>query len=401
MSPTGLMYCMPHIIRRRKFFQDNLSISVLMEPNLPNKQTWSCSPFLKLLQVYWLDWTCFGVLIVSGALIWLFQPTFERRISQDQMVHFSYPVLPNTVSAIYLPVLSLAFPILVILFFFFWEKNIEQLHHECLGLFFAVILTWLVTNVLKNAVGRPRPNFGLQCFPNGVFKYDLNGNVACSVPRSDISSSCQSFPSGHASYTFAGMSYLCFVLSRKTLLFSHPARPFKLVFVLLPLAIATFVAVSRVTDYKHHWEDVVAGSLLGVVFAVLSFMQFHPPPLFSSEVSNSSHELSKNFVSQRSLETGDSVQVSESLVETNLYGNHFARLKRNSSSQHEVKVEEIIPITDNHSPITDNGIPLLPLETHPDAGFDHPAYPTAKTMPPHRDIQDTARINFILKSASC
>jgi membrane-associated phospholipid phosphatase len=37
----------------------------------------------------------------------------------------------------------------------------------------------------------------------------------------------------------------------------------KLCIVLLPLLLAAMVAVSRVDDYWHHWQDVFAGGILG------------------------------------------------------------------------------------------------------------------------------------------
>jgi len=37
----------------------------------------------------------------------------------------------------------------------------------------------------------------------------------------------------------------------------------KLCIVLLPLLLAAMVAVSRVSDYWHHWQDVFAGGILG------------------------------------------------------------------------------------------------------------------------------------------
>lgn len=37
----------------------------------------------------------------------------------------------------------------------------------------------------------------------------------------------------------------------------------KLCLVLLPLLISSLVGVSRVDDYRHHWQDVFAGGLIG------------------------------------------------------------------------------------------------------------------------------------------
>jgi phosphatidate phosphatase len=41
---------------------------------------------------------------------------------------------------------------------------------------------------------------------------------------------------------------------------------------LLFISLASFTALSRVSDYKHHWSDVLAGSLLG---AVIGFVMAH------------------------------------------------------------------------------------------------------------------------------
>jgi len=40
----------------------------------------------------------------------------------------------------------------------------------------------------------------------------------------------------------------------------------KLCIVFLPLLIACIVGISRVDDYRHHWQDVFAGGVLGVGF---------------------------------------------------------------------------------------------------------------------------------------
>ena len=33
--------------------------------------------------------------------------------------------------------------------------------------------------------------------------------------------------------------------------------------------VAIYVCVSRISDYKHHWSDVLAGMLLGIVVPVV------------------------------------------------------------------------------------------------------------------------------------
>ena len=52
----------------------------------------------------------------------------------------------------------------------------------------------------------------------------------------------------------------------------------KIPVILLPMAGATLVAVTRVTDNRHHWEDVLVGALLGTAFASLGYFLNFPAP---------------------------------------------------------------------------------------------------------------------------
>jgi len=39
------------------------------------------------------------------------------------------------------------------------------------------------------------------------------------------------------------------------------------------ISMAVFCALSRVSDYKHHWSDVLAGTILGITTATITVSQ--------------------------------------------------------------------------------------------------------------------------------
>jgi phosphatidate phosphatase len=44
-------------------------------------------------------------------------------------------------------------------------------------------------------------------------------------------------------------------------------------FQFLVIVMAAYCALSRISDYKHHWSDVLAGTLLGITVATLTVSQ--------------------------------------------------------------------------------------------------------------------------------
>lgn len=169
-------------------------------------------------------------------------------------------------------------PIVVFNLFYIRRRNVYDLHHSILGLLFAVLITAVLTDSIKNAVGRPRPDFFWRCFPDGIDVYDIWGNVVCHGKDSDIREGHKSFPSGHTSWSFAGLGFLSLYLSGKIKAFDCRGHISKLCVVFLPLLVASLVGVSRVDDYWHHWQDVFAGGFLGLVVATFCYLQFFPPP---------------------------------------------------------------------------------------------------------------------------
>lgn len=65
--------------------------------------------------------------------------------------------------------------------------------------------------------------------------------------------------------SFAGLGFLSWYLAGKIRVFDGKGHVAKLcLVVVLPLLAASLVAISRVDDYWHHWQDVVVGGLIGL-----------------------------------------------------------------------------------------------------------------------------------------
>ncbi|KAK2981485.1 hypothetical protein RJ640_021926 [Escallonia rubra] len=257
------------------------------------------------------DWLILVLLAGIEVILNIIHP-FYRFVGKDMMTDLKYPLKDNTVPVWAVPVsvsllvellhcylaallnefvgghktdstgdaqlYAVLLPIAVFLLFYIRRKDIYDLHHSILGLLFAVLITGVLTDAIKDAVGRPRPDFFWRCFPDGVDNYDRWGDVICHGKDSVIKEGHKSFPSGHASWSFAGLGFLSLYLSGKIKAFDRRGHVAKLCLVFLPLLAASLVAVSRVDDYWHHWQDVFAGGLLGLVVATFSYLQFFPAP---------------------------------------------------------------------------------------------------------------------------
>lgn len=225
------------------------------------------------------DWIVLLLLVATTGVLGLVQP-FHRFVAQDMMSDLRYPVKGSTVPDWAVPVIAVVAPMAFILGIYIKRRNVYDLHHAILaGLLFSVLITAILTVAVKDAVGRPRPDFFWRCFPDGVPKYNnVTGDVICHGKPGVIKEGYKSFPSGHASAAFAGLGFLSWYLAGKLKAFDRRGHVAKLCIVLLPLLLATMVAISRVTDYWHHWQDVFAGGVLGLVVASFCYLQFFPPP---------------------------------------------------------------------------------------------------------------------------
>ncbi|PIA33438.1 hypothetical protein AQUCO_04100098v1 [Aquilegia coerulea] len=224
------------------------------------------------------DWIILLLLVVIEIVLNVIEP-FYRFVGEDMMTDLKYPLKSNTVPIWSVPIIAVLLPFAVFAVYYFYRRDVYDLHHAILGLLFSVLITGVLTDAIKDAVGRPRPDFFWRCFPNGTDLYDpVTKNVACTGEKSVIKEGHKSFPSGHTSWSFAGLSFLAWYLSGKVRVFDRRGHVAKLCLVFLPLLVAALVGVSRVDDYWHHWQDVFAGALLGTTVASFCYLQFFPPP---------------------------------------------------------------------------------------------------------------------------
>jgi len=140
----------------------------------------------------------------------------------------------------------------------------HDFHNAILGFFSGWATTILVTQILKLSVGEYRPN------------YDVTTDKLVFDQR-------EAFPSGHASTSFVTMIYLTLYLSGKWKVFcqhQHGSVLGKATLCSLPMALAAFIAISRVIDYHHSIADVTAGSIIGFSIGVMAYFLYWPS-LFS------------------------------------------------------------------------------------------------------------------------
>ncbi|XP_018574186.1 uncharacterized protein T28D9.3-like isoform X3 [Anoplophora glabripennis] len=141
-------------------------------------------------------------------------------------------------------------------------------------------LVLMITEVAKAVVGEHRPHFFDVCEPD-TNKNCVNGSFVedytCTSTRFGgyfITDSSRSFPSGHSSVSvFIGLFSSYIVQTRlPTVKTGRLLKPF-LISVCLTWSVVC--SLSRITDRRHHWWDVLAGMTLGALGALYTLKLIH------------------------------------------------------------------------------------------------------------------------------
>lgn len=78
----------------------------------------------------------------------------------------------------------------------------------------------------------------------------------------------KSFPSGHSSMS---VFQALFTIWHMQIRFQRLQTNLTILIIqFIFLAWGIFCSISRATDYRHHWWDVLFGAVLGIVFAILT-----------------------------------------------------------------------------------------------------------------------------------
>ena len=183
-------------------------------------------------------------------------------------------------------------PCLQMLLSYFVSSSGQDLHRTVCVYLLTLSLNDAATWALKSYMGILRPDYYHLCQPNETYEY-------CTGESDDGQFEIGgAFPSGHASFTFCGLTLLYLYLERTfgissvqqaVVLLEDPSTVtttkrrsvgleytctrsptmYRMISILcgLPLALGSFLVATRIADNRHHPSDIVAGSLLGAFIA--------------------------------------------------------------------------------------------------------------------------------------
>ncbi|GJM97985.1 hypothetical protein PR202_ga14956 [Eleusine coracana subsp. coracana] len=238
----------------------------------------------RVARVHLSDWVVLVLLVVIDGVLNIIEP-FHRFVGEDMIpglgTRSRTTPCPSGPCRMIVQVLAVVGPMVIIVGIYMKRRNVYDLHHAILGKFTAILVLSseamsgfrLLVIATLNAV------ILLQNYHN------VTGAVICHGDKAVIKEGYKSFPSGHTSWSFAGLGFLSWYLAGKIMAFDRRGHVAKLCIIALPLLLAAMVAVSRVDDYWHHWQDVFTAGAMGVFpFCVGSVVFVLLPAVFPTTI---------------------------------------------------------------------------------------------------------------------
>ncbi|KAF3914395.1 hypothetical protein ABW21_db0203694 [Orbilia brochopaga] len=288
---------------------------------------------------YLLDWVLVIGFLVAASVLGNIDGA--RRPFNPYDPAFSFPYHGDTVSVTLLIILAVGVPAIIILLCcllaprsalpalaqnpnapasLVWKHKLLNWNRAWLGLGLTLALGYFVSNCLKNVFGKPRPHMISVCQPDwnkvasiikttrtgpqGILAWNpiLTSEICTTTDTVTLSEAFRSFPSGHATMSFAGLTYLSLFFYSTLVLTLSKTSIFKLPYSVqdtqkrdddadekhrstasklhppsLPLisfvvvicffCLAMWIGATRYLDFKHAGIDIFAGTCLGLLSA--------------------------------------------------------------------------------------------------------------------------------------
>lgn len=232
---------------------------------------------------YIIDYvTCFGLILIMGIAYFVMSPHEMETPQGRSNPTVSYSYKDSSFSTPMLIAVSFFVPPLAVLVVNvpqfvqlyklggrasergrdLYRKTFHDIHNAIFGTVESIAIMSCVMMFFKLFAGRDRPNH-----------YSLIDSGA------KVSESRESFPSGHSSFAFTGLTFLTLWLMGRFRVLSGP-RPGagRLVAVfacLVPAFCAGFIAITRTRDNWHNFSDIVCGSVIGIFCSVITYFTLY------------------------------------------------------------------------------------------------------------------------------
>ncbi|CAG8445260.1 11761_t:CDS:2 [Ambispora leptoticha] len=222
-----------------------------------------------------VDWIL--ILLLFGLTQWFFvgpQPPKAYFSLDDESL--KHPIVDEVISANNATIINAVGPyilLLVLEVLFFWDR--WDVYHLTTGHAQAIAMSLCFTSFFWISVGGHlglRPTFLTKCKPDlskvipNVTYYD---NSICTETLSKFE--YQGFPSGHSSTAFAGWLFFTLYINGKAKPWSGGAHFWKVLILLVPLAFAAWISLTRVIDFHHFPYQIVLGSIIGIMSSLIAF----------------------------------------------------------------------------------------------------------------------------------
>jgi len=192
-----------------------------------------------------------------------------------------YPLQKNIIPSWLSALLAFIIPFIFIMLMQIRVRSFNDVNTATMGLTFSILSGTVFKVIIKWIIGGLRPHFFSVCKPDinpinigaGIgFDGLLFNRSICTGDEKEIKKALESMPSGHATAAFASLVYCSLYLNGKLKIFAN-YRPqyWKFVIFYAPLLGAVLISASLTIDHYHHWYDILAGAIIGTMFAFGSY----------------------------------------------------------------------------------------------------------------------------------